>query len=232
MASYPVHLSVSTALGFAYGGAGILYGDVDWGVAVLAAGLTALGGVLPDLDSDSGVPVRELFGLMAAAAPIFLYPRLHTAGFPVEEIIVVMAGVYLGIRYGVSELFKRFTVHRGMFHSIPAMFIAGLLIYLLYPNSVRWLRFFVAGGVMLGFLSHLVLDEIYSVDFMGARLSKSAGTAVKFRSKSWSATAATYLFLSGLAFAAWVDLDAIRLGPSRGRPRDPNTIEWFRDGTR
>ena len=39
---------------------------------------------------------------------------------------------------------------------------------------------------MVGFLSHLVLDEIYSVDFRGARikLKSSAGSAVKFMSSS------------------------------------------------
>jgi membrane-bound metal-dependent hydrolase YbcI (DUF457 family) len=223
MASYPVHLSVATALGVAYGGAAAVWGQVDWGVAFLAAGVTALGGVLPDLDSDNSVPVRELFGIAAAAAPFLLYPRMQAAGFPIEQTVVILAAVYLVIRYGVSELFKRYTRHRGMFHSIPAMFIAGLLVFLLYHNPTRWLRFYMAGGVMIGFLSHLVLDEIYSVDFMGARLKKSAGTALKFRSKSWAATLSTYMFLCGLAFAAWIDMDPPRPGtpPARSEARPP-----------
>ena len=60
---------------------------------------------------------------------------------------------------------------------------------------------------MLGFLSHLVLDEIYSVDFMGARLhlNKYAGSAVKLVSKSWSATLTAYALLGMLAWRAWLE---------------------------
>src|SRR5262245_41019679 len=132
MASYPVHLSVSTALGAAYGAAAVWFWHIDWGPAFLGAGLTALGGVLPDLDSDSGVPVRELFGILAAAAPVLLFTRLRAAGFTPEQTIAIGAALYLIIRYGVAAFFKRITVHRGMFHSIPAMLIAGLFVYLSY----------------------------------------------------------------------------------------------------
>jgi hypothetical protein len=66
-------------------------------------------------------------------------------------------------------------------------------------------RLFVAGGVMIGFLSHLVLDELYSVDFMGVgiRLNKYAGSALKLASPSRMATLATYVLLAGLAYLAW-----------------------------
>jgi hypothetical protein len=209
MASYPVHLSVSTALGAAYGAAAVWFWGVDWGPAFLAAGLTALGGVLPDLDSDSGVPVRELFGIMAAVVPVLLLGRLRQAGFTPEQTIAIGAAVYLIIRYVLADVFKRATVHRGMFHSIPAVLIAGLLVYLSYHPGERQLRLYLAGGVMLGFLSHLALDELYSVDFMGVavRLKSSAGSALKLYSPSWPATASTYIFLMGLAFAAWVEPD-------------------------
>ena len=62
MANFQTHLSVAAALGAGYGAAGAWYGHLDWGPVFLGAALTALGGMLPDLDSDSGVPVRELFG--------------------------------------------------------------------------------------------------------------------------------------------------------------------------
>jgi hypothetical protein len=207
MASYRGHLIFSSALGAAYGGAALWYWHFDWGPALLGAGLTTLGGLLPDLDSDSGVPVRELFGVAAAVVPILLYHRLRDAGLSVEQTLVILAGVYVLIRYGISALFKRFTVHRGMFHSIPALLISGLATYLLYHRPDVILRCYVAGGVMLGFLSHLVLDEIYSVDFMGdrLRLKKTAGSALKFASPSLRATAATYLVLLALCGLAWWD---------------------------
>src|SRR5579872_7274056 len=156
MASYRGHLAFSAVLGAGYGSLALTRWHFDWGPAALAAGLTTLGGLLPDLDSDSGVPVRELFGITAAVAPFLLYQHLRDRALTGEQTLVVLAGVYLFIRYGLSSFFKRWTVHRGMFHSIPALLIAGLGTFLLYhpvPDDPP-LRLFLAGGVMLGFLSH------------------------------------------------------------------------------
>jgi len=40
-------------------------------------------------------------------------------------------------------------------------------VFLLYHNADVYRRAFMAGGTMLGFLSHLVLDELFAVDLMG-----------------------------------------------------------------
>src|SRR6059058_2380357 len=106
MASYQGHLMFSSVLGAAYGSAGVLRLDLDWGPAFLGAGVTTVGGLLPDLDSDSGVPVREMFGLAAAAAPLICYQRLLALHFTPEQTLVLLGGIYLLIRYGASRVFK------------------------------------------------------------------------------------------------------------------------------
>jgi hypothetical protein len=207
VASYRGHLTFAGLLGAGYGSLALLEGNWDWGSVLIAAGLTTLGGLLPDLDSDSGVPVRELFGVSAAIAPILLFDRVKAlCEQSTEQTVVVLAATYLFIRYVLSYLFKSFTVHRGMFHSIPALVIVGLAMYLLYPSGDVRRRIFLSGAVMIGFLSHLILDEIYSVDFMGARLrlNKYAGSALKLVSKSWPATLTTYLLLALLAWRVWL----------------------------
>ncbi|HXG11086.1 MAG TPA: metal-dependent hydrolase [Gemmataceae bacterium] len=211
MASYQGHLSLSSILAAGYGTVGAWGLDLDWGPVFLGAGLTALGGLLPDLDSDSSVPVRELFGLAAVAAPFLLFERLKQSGLTTEETLVVLGGIYLFVRYVLAGLFKSLTVHRGMFHSIPAMLIAGLLVFLLYHSADHpgpLVRLYLAGGVMLGFLSHLVLDALYAVDFMGAKVhrSKYTGSVFKLFSPSVAATLTTYLLLGVLTYLAWVDL--------------------------
>jgi hypothetical protein len=210
MASYRGHLAFASFLGAGYAAAGIWSGQFDWATAVVATGLTTVGGLLPDLDSDSGVPVRELFGLAAFIAPLLVHGRLAQEKLSTEQMFVAMAGVYLFVRYVLSTAFKHWSVHRGMFHSIPAMLIAGLAVYLVYPHSSVPLRTYLAGGVMIGFLSHLVLDELCSVDFMGVgiRLNKYAGSALKLASPSRAATLATYVLLAGLAYVAWNDYQA------------------------
>jgi hypothetical protein len=210
MASYRGHLTFSTLLGAGYGGLAAWQWHMDWGPAVLGGGLTALGGMLPDLDSDSGVPIRELSGVAAAATPFLLLHRLEGLGLSMDQILVLMGGLYLFIRYAVGALFKVLTVHRGMFHSIPAMMIAGLAVFLLYRHPNMDMRLFLAGGTMLGFCSHLVLDELCSVDFMGlhVRLKESAGSALKLYSSSWTATLTTYTLLGGLLWLAGEELHA------------------------
>ncbi len=206
MASYRGHLTFAGLLGAGYGSLALLEGRWDWGPALIGAGLTTLGGLLPDLDSDSGVPVRELFSVWAVVTPILLFEGVKSrCQQSTEQTLVVLSAIYLFIRYVLSYLFKHFTVHRGMFHSIPALLIAGLMTYLIYPSDDARLRLFLSGAVMLGYLSHLILDEIYSVDFLGARLhlNKYAGSALKLFSKSWLATFGTYLLLAFLVWRAW-----------------------------
>jgi len=191
-------------------------------VLALAGGLTAIGGMMPDLDSDSGVPVREMSGLAGAAAPFLILPRLRSLGFTIEQEVVLLALVYAFVRYGVGEMFRRWTVHRGMFHSLPAMFIAGLLAFLLFHDQGLVIRAYIAGGVMAGFLSHLVLDELCAVDLHGLRprLNQFAGSALKFTSASWPATLLTYVVLFALGWTAWNTLPGI----STAAPRETQRV--------
>jgi membrane-bound metal-dependent hydrolase YbcI (DUF457 family) len=205
MASWRGHITFSTGLGVAYAAASWWQLHVDWPVACVGGLLTALGGLLPDLDSDSGVPVRELSHLAAAIVPLVLLRRVAGMGISPEQALLIVAGSYLFVRYVLTNLFRKFTVHRGMFHSIPAMLIAGLLTFLGLDHPAFESRMFFSIGVMIGFLSHLVLDELCSVDLNGAvpHLNKMAGTAVKFWSPSLVSTSFTYILLAGLGYEAW-----------------------------
>ena len=207
MAGFRTHITVSSALGIGVGAAAVQPLGFPTDTAILVAGLTAVGGMLPDLDSDSGIPIREMFGLAAVVMPLTLIPRLAHMHVSQEGILAAILFGYLAIRYLGSRVFKHFTVHRGMFHSIPGMLIAGLVIYLGYHSPDRRLRVLLGTGVVLGFLSHLVLDELYSVDLRGmkVKLNKFAGTAVKFVSPSLIATVTCYSLLGALIYLAYLD---------------------------
>lgn len=212
MAGFRTHITVSAACGVAAGVATVVPLNHPLETGFLVGCLTAVGGMLPDLDSDSGVPVREMSSLVAAVIPLLLFTRLRELGLTHEGVLAALVGCYLIVRYGVVHLFKYVTVHRGMFHSIPAMLIAGLVVYLAYdrPTAQQSTRYVLAGGVMLGFLSHLILDEIYSIDLNGLRikLKGSAGSAFKLFSSSVWGTAACYALLGGLGFLAYKDYEA------------------------
>jgi membrane-bound metal-dependent hydrolase YbcI (DUF457 family) len=181
MAGFKAHITGSTLVGIGYGIGGYCYG-VPWPTCVLGGGLCSVSGMLPDLDSGPGKPLREMTSFAAAVVPALMIPRFITMGWGPEQIALAAMVIYGAIRFGVAELFKRYTVHRGMWHSFPAAAIVGLLAFMLVSGDELVIRLFKSGGVTLGFLVHLVMDEIWSIELDGARirLKKSFGTALKF----------------------------------------------------
>ncbi len=181
VAGFKTHITVSTSLGVAYGAAGHFYAGMPPGVCLLSGALCSVSGMLPDLDSDSGVPLRESLAFAACVVPMLMIPRWRTLGLSPESMVLAGGAVYLAVRFGVGWLLKKYTVHRGMFHSLPAALIATEIAFLVYSRKDTNLRYFVALSVAAGFMSHLVLDEIWSIGVKRGQiaLKKSFGTALK-----------------------------------------------------
>lgn len=140
-----------------------------------------IGGILPDIDLERAVPARMLFsvlGIVAAFIALFTLQEEHS----IAELWLVWLGAYFITRFGVYKAFEKRTHHRGIFHSI----LAGVFFMILtadifsrvlgQPPAQAWLT-----GLFLfiGFLIHLTLDEMYSVDVEGRTIKKSFGTALK-----------------------------------------------------
>jgi membrane-bound metal-dependent hydrolase YbcI (DUF457 family) len=163
--------------------------------------------MLPDIDSGPGIPLRESLAFAAAVISTMLVDRFQGFGWSMESIILAAALVYLFIRFAVAELLKRYTVHRGMFHSIPAAVIFGEIAYLLATGDLP-LRLYKACAVVAGYMIHLILDETYSVQYVRGRmqLKRSFGTAIKLfdRHKLWPNVSA-YAKLALFTFLAFQD---------------------------
>ena len=181
MADFKTHLSVAgtlsgtTAIGCLHAG---LAEPTD---ALLLFALGTIGGILPDIDSDHSIPVNLLFSCLATLAAFFsVFSRIDT--YSLVEAILLWAAVFVVVRYLVFELFKRFTVHRGVFHSLLAAvffcFLCATVMHVAFALSsvLSWLS---GVFILFGYVIHLLLDELYSVDMVGARLKKSFGTALK-----------------------------------------------------
>ena len=207
MADFKTHVATSTLLGVGYGSAAAVGFGFTGVEGALACCVTGIGGMLPDLDSESGRPVREIFGLTAALAPMMLMRRLEHWGGTHEGAVLLAVLVYITIRYGGGIILGLLAVHRGMFHSIPALVIAAEATFLAYQSPSIRVKLLMAIGVAIGFASHLVLDEIYSVQWNGVRvkLKASAGSAVKLFGKSWAANVFTYGILFMLSYGILVD---------------------------
>lgn len=224
MAGYREHVTVSGLLGVAYAFAAVFMFGYSIVQATIAAILTWIAGMLPDLDSESGKPVKELFSVTAALAPLFLMQHVHAMGVHGDRIMLFSLLGYGAVRYGGALVLAKLTVHRGMFHSIPALLIAGELTYLAYHSPDPRVRVLMAIGVCLGFLSHLVLDEMYSVQWDGAkiRLAKSAGSALKFFGSDALPNGVAFGLLLCLTYATLVKAEIVR---DPGKMPAPETIQ-------
>ncbi len=203
MPGFTTHVTASATLGVGAGIAGYSAG-LPLTTCAVGAGLCTIGGMLPDLDGDTGVPVRETVHLIAAVVPALMLGSLQAAGFDRESVVLAMAGMYVLIRFGLGEWFKRITVHRGMWHSIPAALNMGLIALLICSGEDIVPRAFKAAAVVVGFLSHLVLDEIASLDVFRLRVKESSGTALKlWTTHHWWPNVLTYSLLLGLLVCAY-----------------------------
>lgn len=189
MPDFRVHMTGSTIVGAGYAAAAWGIGDMPPMTCALAGGLCAVSGMLPDLDSGSSTTLKESVAFAAAITPLLMLHRFQQWGLSMEAVILLGAVIYLAIRFGLTWILENYSVHRGMFHSLPAGLIAGQIAFLAFGAEVPLRRYFIASAVVLGFLTHLVLDEIWAVrnGWFGPKMKKSFGTALKFYgSEAWS----------------------------------------------
>jgi hypothetical protein len=207
VADFRTHIAASSIVGVAYGYTGYRCFDFEPNSCIVAAGLCGVAGMLPDLDSSSGVPLRELTTFSAAIIPMLMADRFRQFGWQPETLVLAAGVVYLGIRFGVAEFFRRFTVHRGMWHSLPAAAICGLASYLFMHCLDERVRLFKSLAVVTGFLVHLVLDEIWAVDYKGGgyQVKRSFGTAMKLWGSNRFDNILTYMKLGVLGLIAYQD---------------------------
>lgn len=182
MAGFRMHVSTSAVFGVGYAGVGHVVYGFPLDTSLVAGAMCGFSGMLPDLDSDYGVPLREALCFTAAVVPMLLMGHFEQFHLSHDGIILAAVSIYLFIRFAVAHMIRHYTVHRGMFHSIPALLVFAGLAFLATGTSTFDVRVYKSGGVALGFMSHLVLDEIYAVEWKSGRwrLKKSFGTAFKF----------------------------------------------------
>jgi hypothetical protein len=180
MANFKTHLQFST-IGSGLASTLFLNGQfITAEDTILCWVAGSFGGILPDLDSNNSHSLAILFGLLSivTCAVTILYGVKH---WPLLQVwgaaLVTFAVVYLLIR----PTFEKFTVHRGIFHSVLGAIFTGLLVAIVskkcgLSSTSSW---FVALFTSFGFLLHLILDEIYAVEFTSISVKRSFGTAFK-----------------------------------------------------
>jgi membrane-bound metal-dependent hydrolase YbcI (DUF457 family) len=167
---------------------------------------TMIGSFLPDLDSDTGTPFYTVFGaftICSGGATLYYMLTHHPdnyyllIGTPIATMLIAW--------FVLGTVFKRFTHHRGMMHSLPVMAILGLAAFLAarYIGEGDGVSLFFAIAVGVGVLSHLFLDEVHSENLVDGNPfvnKRSLGTAFKLFSRSLPINLFTYLLLAALLY--------------------------------
>ena len=149
------------------------------GLTLMIVGM--VGGVLPDIDLRSSQPSKALFSVLGVFAGL-AWLSANLQSFTGLELWLGTITVYLLVRFPTAYVFHRMSVHRGVLHSLIAAIMAGVLTCAVAYQQMHTseLQSWLLGlSMMLGYLVHLLLDELFSVDFTGVRIRRSFGSAVK-----------------------------------------------------
>ena len=181
MANFKTHVSVALGASSLAAAVAVNGGLFDASQSPWYVLLGVAGGLLPDIDSDHSQPVKHLFiGLALCSASVTWWVWENSINQRILFAVVLMA--FLLVRYAALYLFQKMTVHRGVFHSLLAgiFFALSLVCIERYLLRTSMLAAWLSGVFLLfGFLVHLCLDELFSVDLANGRMKKSFGTALK-----------------------------------------------------
>jgi membrane-bound metal-dependent hydrolase YbcI (DUF457 family) len=213
MADFKTHLIGGAAAGVVAALASAWIGWVDWQWLPLVATAGIVGGLAPDVDSESARPQRILFGAAAVIVPSVLLYRVQWLQRDPERAVLSWV-IFAALTWWPGRwLFQRATVHRGMLHSLPAVAIFGAIAFLFAGRRAEDVTYQIAVGLTaaVGYLTHLALDELWSVDFEGRtiRVKKSLGTALKPWGKVAWHNGLAWGLVAVLGGLVWKGLDGI-----------------------
>jgi len=144
-------------------------------------GLGVFGGLLPDMDANNSVVARVLFTLLGTATAFFVcFSLLQT--LPIVTLAAIGVAVFLLVGFVLFAVFTRLTRHRGLWHSWLGMLLwslatANAAFHLVGLGALQsWLAACFLG---FGYLTHLALDELASIDLGRNRVKRSFGSALK-----------------------------------------------------
>lgn len=213
MASFRTHISFGIAFGILSVAAMISLALVprEWSYFALIAVMVTLGALLPDIDSDSGLPFHITFGSLSLTVGglSFIYLLTYYTHHYVLLITIPLLCMFI-VWAVIGTCFKKFTRHRGMAHSVPAAILAGLITFSLADTLgfQDWSAFLLGLGLAFGYLVHLILDEVWAgLNFHGHLFvpNKAFGSALKFISHDHRLTALIYssiFIMFGMQFSS------------------------------
>ena len=157
MADFKTHLTGGMILGGGSALVALMGFNLNYIQSFSVFIMGTIGGILPDIDSDSGKPLSLIFGKISVLLPALLLGQLTTVeSFSSEFLVSYFVCSYFIINYLICGLVKKITVHRGIIHSLPFSILSGEIGYLLFATSEENVAILVGGALFAGCLVHLM----------------------------------------------------------------------------
>ncbi len=196
MANFKTHITVAAGVGATIGMYGMYAYNLSPFDAIMIVSLFSLGGLLPDIDIVNSKINKLLFSwifIVSSLSYLFSVKVINK-----KSILMVLAIFILIII--LRLIIQKKCKHRGIIHSIPiGIFMSTMPAYCMYKFNINSHYIIVLSSLFFGFIIHLILDEIYSVDLRNMRIRKSFGSAFKFKTNNFNFTVIAYfLAASGI----------------------------------
>ena len=205
MAGYKTHFGGGLVVGICVGFYALSSGLASFSQSICLLIFGMIGGLLPDLDSDTGRPVKLLYSITAVACLLAVTFYAVSSGHSID-FIVTSGSITLIVCAALFFLFKRMTVHRGIMHSIPFALFVGTFTALLTSSWGSYLSTLVGVSMLTGVVAHLLLDELNSIGLKYGFIpyvKQSFGTAFKFTGDSVLSTVTLYAAI-GITLCAYL----------------------------
>ena len=125
MANFNTHITVAAAGSLLATGICLQTAHLSQAEAAALFAMGTLAGLLPDIDSDHSLPAQWIFSLLSLATALLILFGWQ-GKLPLWQLLACAAAGAVVMRYIILKLFTRITVHRALFHSLPAALLAGL----------------------------------------------------------------------------------------------------------
>jgi len=169
--------------------------DINQSLALLFFGM--IGGILPDIDLENSKPIQITSSILSIFIPLLAILTLLQS-LSISKMLFIWFLSSLLLHFIIFKILLHFTIHRGVIHSIPMGLLFAHIITIVFYNILDFEELFsLLCGLFLfiGFIIHLVLDEIVSLNAFGMSFKKSLGSALKFYDSN-NLTGSVLLYIS------------------------------------
>jgi len=169
--------------------------DINQSLALLFFGM--IGGILPDIDLENSKPIQITSSILSIFIPLLAILTLLQS-LSISKMLFIWFLSSLLLHFIIFKILLHFTIHRGVIHSIPMGLLFAHSITIVFYNILDFEELFsLLCGLFLfiGFIIHLVLDEIVSLNAFGMSFKKSLGSALKFYDSN-NLTGSVLLYIS------------------------------------